>query len=123
KLLSIYDAMIHRMEREYDIRNSDLSILALSCIQNGGIVSNNRRKQFHATVPEPAFAALEAAWRECSLSVGLSPPDGCRQHTSGDTVELSPDALRETPQEQGNPWVQSTPPPKPAEQAKKAPEP
>ncbi|MBU2769547.1 hypothetical protein HAP94_26130, partial [Acidithiobacillus ferrivorans] len=41
----------------------------------------------------------------------------------GDTVELSPDALRETPQEQGNPWVQSTPPPKPAEQAKKAPEP
>lgn len=121
KLLSIYDAMIHRMEREYDIRNSDLSILVMSCIQNGGIVSNNRRKQFHATVTEPAFDALEAAWRECSLSTGLSLPDRCRQHTNGDTIEPSPDALRETPQEQGNPWMQSIPTPNPAKKAPESP--
>jgi hypothetical protein len=41
-----------------------LSTLVLSCHQNGGVLSRNRRKQFVLTVPPDAFDFIESAVRE-----------------------------------------------------------
>jgi hypothetical protein len=57
-----YDAIYRQVDAVYDVRNSDLSLLIRSCLQNAGVVSKNRRKQFAATVPEPVFDAIEDAW-------------------------------------------------------------
>ncbi|MFA7496188.1 MAG: hypothetical protein WCY67_07725 [Acidithiobacillus sp.] len=64
-----YDAIYRKVDAAYDVRNSDLSLLIRSCMQNAGIVSKNRRKKFAATVPEPVFDAIEQAWSEGAVSL------------------------------------------------------
>lgn len=59
-----YDAIYRKVDAVYDVRNSDLSLLIRFCLQNSGMVSKNRRKQFSATVPEPVFDAIKQAWTE-----------------------------------------------------------
>jgi len=63
-----YDAIYRKVDAVYDVRNSDLSLLIRSCLQNAGTVSKNRRRQFAATVPEPVFDAIEQAWAEAAMS-------------------------------------------------------
>jgi hypothetical protein len=64
KLLMHYDAIYRKVDTMFDVRSSDLSLLVLSCLQNAGVVSKNRRKQFAATVPGAVFDAIEQAWSE-----------------------------------------------------------
>ena len=61
-----YDAIYRQVDAIHDVRNSELSLLIRSCLQNAGVVSKNRRKQFAATVPDPVFDAIEQAWIETS---------------------------------------------------------
>ena len=68
-----YDAIYRQVDAIHDVRNSELSLLIRSCLQNAGVVSKNRRKQFDATVPEPVFDAIEQAWAETSTP--LTKPD------------------------------------------------
>ena len=68
-----YDAIYRQVDAIHDVRNSELSLLIRSCLQNAGVVSKNRRKQFAATVPEPVFDAIEQAWAETSTP--LTKPD------------------------------------------------
>ncbi len=62
-----YDAIYRKVDAIHDVRNSDLSQLIRSCLQNAGVVSKNRRRQFAATVPEPVFDAIEQAWAETAM--------------------------------------------------------
>ncbi len=67
-----YDTIYRKVDAVHDVRNSDLSLLIRSCLQNAGVVSKNRRKQFAATVPEPVFDAIEQAWVETAMELEKS---------------------------------------------------
>ena len=47
------------------LRNNDLATLVTSTLDNAGIVSKNRRKQFEGRVPEAAFEMLERVAQRC----------------------------------------------------------
>jgi hypothetical protein len=55
-----YDAVVRQIDREFDIRNSILSTLVRSCLENGKL-SKRRRDQFQDSVPPGAFDAIEKA--------------------------------------------------------------
>ena len=62
--LNQYDEIYRRINKAFDIGNADLSNLVMFCIDQRGILSNNRRKQYQYKVPEDAFDALEQAYIE-----------------------------------------------------------
>lgn len=74
KFLANYDAIYKRLNNEYDVRNSEMSTLIITCLSHGGKVSNNRRKQFGAYVPEGFFEALEKLAGD-ALAKEVSPED------------------------------------------------
>lgn len=47
------------MSERFDVRGSDLATLVVCCLDNGGKVSKNRRRQFAGRVPEAAFDHIE----------------------------------------------------------------
>ena len=61
EFLARYDALIQAANERFDVRGSDLGTLVMMCLDQGGIVSKRRRKQFQGRVPEPLFDFLEAA--------------------------------------------------------------
>lgn len=61
RFLRQYDYVYRAIDQQFDVRGSDLTTLVISCLQNNGQVSNNRRKQFHLTVPQAVFDAIEQA--------------------------------------------------------------
>ncbi|WP_414041572.1 Fic family protein [Acidithiobacillus sp. M4-SHS-6] len=69
--LRAYDAIYRQIDAEYDVRNSDLSSLIQSCLDNQGKISKNRKKQFSLSVPAPVFDAIETAWDTFSVSKGV----------------------------------------------------
>lgn len=68
--LERYDCLVKLTDERFDIRGSDLSRLVMLCLDNHGIVSRNRRKQFQYTVPDAAFDFLEEQAR-----LLLAPPE------------------------------------------------
>ena len=64
EFLANYDKVYRAMDDQFDVRGSDLSLLIVNCLDQGGRVSNNRRKQFKDRVPESVFDALEAIVRD-----------------------------------------------------------
>lgn len=54
-----YDAIFKAVDDAFDIRQSDLSQLVRHAIEQGGRVSNNRRKQFADRIDPAAFEFLE----------------------------------------------------------------
>jgi hypothetical protein len=63
EFLTRYDAVMTQANERFDVRGSELSTLVMMCLDNGGAVSNRRRKQFHGRVPEELFDFLEVAAR------------------------------------------------------------
>jgi len=63
EFLARYDAVVRAVNDRFDIQNNDLTTLILSCLQNEGVVSKHRRKQFANRVPEDAFDFIEQAAR------------------------------------------------------------
>jgi hypothetical protein len=57
--LQRYDKVLRAVNERYDVRGSTLSTLVMMCLDNGGKVSNHRRKQFAGLVPEAIFDAIE----------------------------------------------------------------
>ncbi|MBH3417945.1 Fic family protein [Pseudomonas putida] len=57
--LENYDAVFRAVDERFDVRGSDLANLVMMCLNNGGIVSNNRRKQYLYRVPEKVFDFIE----------------------------------------------------------------
>lgn len=57
--LQCYDDLYRQVNARYDVQANDLADLILMCLQNNGVVSKNRRKQFSGRVPEGLFDYLE----------------------------------------------------------------
>lgn len=58
--LERYDRLYKSMNDRFDVRGSDLSRLVVMCLDQGGKVSENRRKQYRYRVPDALFESLEA---------------------------------------------------------------
>ena len=59
--LQRFDQVYRAVDERFDVRGNDLTTLVISALQNGGRVSENRRKQFQLTVPAMVFEAIEQA--------------------------------------------------------------
>ena len=59
-----YDKVLRQVGQHHDLVGSTLATLILSCRQNGGVLSRNRRKQFANTVPAKAFDLIETLVRK-----------------------------------------------------------
>ena len=68
EFLERYDKVLKMVDQKFDVRGSTLSSLIMLCLDNGNIVSKNRRKQFAGRVPESVFDFIEQCAKECSLS-------------------------------------------------------
>lgn len=62
--LESYDTVYKAVDEQFDVRGSDLAALVMMCLTNGGVVSNNRRKQYLYRVPEAIFDGIEEATRD-----------------------------------------------------------
>lgn len=60
EFLARYDDIIRRVNAAHDVRGSELSKLVIMCLDQGGKLSQNRRKQFQYIVPEQALDFIEA---------------------------------------------------------------
>lgn len=69
EFLARYDAVVRTVGERFDLRGSDLATLVLSALDNGGKVSNHRRKQFQNRVPDKVFDAVQEA------AMRFAPPD------------------------------------------------
>lgn len=57
--LARFDRIRGAVNAEYDVRNNDLHVLITSVLQGGGVVSNNRRKQYAVRVQKEVFDFIE----------------------------------------------------------------
>lgn len=62
--LESYDTVYKAVDEQFDVRGSDLAALVMMCLTNGGVVSNNRRKQYLYRVPEAIFDGIEEVTRD-----------------------------------------------------------
>lgn len=65
-----YDRIAKAVDEQFDVRGSDLATLIVSCLDNNGTVSKNRRKQFEGRVPEGVFDFIELCARETLATEG-----------------------------------------------------
>jgi hypothetical protein len=59
-----YDFIYSAINDVFDVRGKDLNALILSCIENNGKISINRRKKFSITVQEEVFDAIEDEFKK-----------------------------------------------------------
>ncbi len=71
RFLIRYDRIAKSVDERFDVRGSDLATLILSCLDNNGMVSRNRRRQFEGRVPEALFDFIEQRAREALDSEDL----------------------------------------------------
>ncbi|AVP56424.1 hypothetical protein [Pulveribacter suum] len=57
--LALFDRVSLFINDRHDVRSSDLTTLIVTIFQNGGKLSNHRRKQFAQRVPLQALDAIE----------------------------------------------------------------
>jgi Fic/DOC family len=67
EFLGRYDLIINAVNEAYDVRGSDLSTLVMMCLDNNGIVSKHRRKQYQYTVQAEVFDYIEQVARSLLL--------------------------------------------------------
>jgi hypothetical protein len=61
EFLMRYDAVRKAADERFDVRGSDLGTLVMMCLDNGGKLSQRRRRQFEGRVPDALFDFLEEA--------------------------------------------------------------
>ena len=59
--LALFDDVRRHINDRHDLRGSDLATLIVTTYQNGGVLSNNRRKRFAERVQTHVLDAIEAA--------------------------------------------------------------
>lgn len=64
--LERFDRICKVINEQFDLRGNDLTTLVISCLQNDGVVSKNRRKQFELRVPHAVFDEIERACEHVS---------------------------------------------------------
>ncbi len=74
QFLRHYDAVLRAVDERFDVRGSTLSTLVMMCLDNGGVVSKSRRKQFAGVVPEAVFEAIERATKAVLDAESEAPP-------------------------------------------------
>ena len=62
-----YDAIVRAVDERFDVRGSDLSLLVICCLDNGGRLSKHRRKQFQGRVPDLVFDYIEKLANESGM--------------------------------------------------------
>jgi Fic family protein len=62
EFLAKYDLMYRAIDSVYDVRSKELNTLILTCMEQNGKLSANRRKKFATTVSEEIFDAIEAEY-------------------------------------------------------------
>jgi hypothetical protein len=62
--LALYDRVKRHIDERYDLRGSDLATLIVTTFQNGGALSNNRRKRYADRVQPDVLDAIEEAVRQ-----------------------------------------------------------
>jgi hypothetical protein len=62
-----YDAIVRAVDERFDVRGSDLSLLVICCLDNGGRLSTHRRKQFQGRVPDLVFDYIERLAKESGV--------------------------------------------------------
>jgi predicted nucleotidyltransferase len=63
KFLERYDDIVKRVNEQVDVRGSDLDILVISCMDNKGVLSKNKRKKYGLTLPEETLDFIESTVR------------------------------------------------------------
>lgn len=61
EFLGLFDRVQRHINERHDLRGSDLATLIVTIFQNGGILSNNRRKRYADRVQAPVLDAVERA--------------------------------------------------------------
>ena len=87
KFLIRYDRIMKAVNERFDVRGSDLVTIILSCLDNNGMVSRNRRKQFEGRVPEALFDFIEQRARE---SLDSDDPTGAGGRKIGEDRDFEP---------------------------------
>lgn len=64
RFLARFDAMEREVRSQIDLQQPVQAFLIQQCLENGGTISKNRRKQYRGMVPEETFAIIERAWSE-----------------------------------------------------------
>lgn len=59
--LALFDRVSRFINDRHDVRSSDLTTLIVTIFQNGGKLSNHRRKQFAQRVPPQVLEAIETS--------------------------------------------------------------
>ena len=59
EFLARFDRIANAVNDEFDVRSNDQHLLVVSALQNGGRISNNRRKKLADRVPEAVFEFVE----------------------------------------------------------------
>ena len=80
-----FDAVRKHIDDQYDLRGSTLATLVSIALDNGGAISNNKRKRYADEVTPEIFDAIEGKAREV-LSDALDEPDGATSRTDRDGV-------------------------------------
>lgn len=61
EFLTLFDQVKRHIDARHDLRGSDLANLIVTIFQNGGTLSNNRRRRYAERVPDHVLDAVEAA--------------------------------------------------------------
>lgn len=76
EFLGRYDRILAQVNQHYDVRGSLLSKLVMMCLDNGGTLSLNRRKQFRYEAAPEVFDCIETLTRqELGIADTGSTPD------------------------------------------------
>ncbi len=72
--LALFDQVKRHIDAHHDLRGSDLATLIVAIFQNGGSLSNNRRKRFADRVQAHVLDAIEQAVRQAmdGLPLGMT---------------------------------------------------
>jgi hypothetical protein len=73
--LALFDRVKGHIDTHHDLRGSDLATLIVTAFQNGGALSNNRRKRFADRVEGHVLDAIEQAVRRAMDGLPLSDDD------------------------------------------------
>lgn len=70
RFLARYDAVMKMVNDQIDLRGNDLTTLVVICLDNRGVISQNKRKRYAGHVPAATFGLIEAAVREALANEG-----------------------------------------------------
>jgi hypothetical protein len=78
EFIARYDRIARAINAAFDVRGSELAALIRCCLDNGGVLSKKRRKQFADRVPETVFDCIEreAKAAQEAVEVGSGESDG-----------------------------------------------